>query len=89
MYRIAGMLLASTAALSSPQARSQPIVETPQTMLSAQIRIQGYSCDKALSAVRDKKRSQPDRDVWVLRCSNATYRVTRSPDMVARVQPLP
>ena len=33
--------------------------------------------------------SRPDRDVWVLKCSNATYRVTRAPDMAAKVQPLP
>jgi hypothetical protein len=37
----------------------------------------------------NKKRSRPDRDVWVLRCSNATYRITRAPDMAAKVEPLP
>ena len=61
----------------------------PQTVLSAQIRMQGFTCDKALGAVRDKKRSRPDRSVWVLKCSNATYRVSRAPDMAARVEPLP
>lgn len=89
MYRKAGLVLLIATVLASPEARAQQIVETPQTMLSAQIRLQGYSCDKALGAVRDKKRSRPDRDVWVLRCSNATYRVTRAPDMAAKVQPLP
>jgi hypothetical protein len=89
MYRIAGLALLIATALSSPRARAQQIQETPQTMLSAQIRLQGYSCDKALGAVRSKKRSRPDLDVWVLRCSNATYRVTRAPDMAAKVQPLP
>jgi hypothetical protein len=82
-------MLLIAAALLSPQASAQQIEETPQTMLSAQIRLQGYSCDKALGAVRSKKRSRPDLDVWVLRCSNATYRVTRAPDMAAKVQPLP
>jgi hypothetical protein len=53
-----------------------------------QIRLQGFACDKALGATRDKKRSQPDRAVWVLKCSNATYRVTRAPDMAAKVEPL-
>jgi hypothetical protein len=89
MYRISGSMLLIAAALLSPQASAQQIEETPQTMLSAQIRLQGYSCDKALGAVRSKKRSRPDLDVWVLRCSNATYRVTRAPDMAAKVQPLP
>jgi hypothetical protein len=89
MYRIAGLVLVIATALSNAQARAQQIEETPQTMLAAQIRLQGYTCDKALGAVRSKKRSRPDLDVWILRCSNATYRVTRAPDMAAKVQPLP
>jgi len=62
--------------------------ETPQDVLAAQIRLQGYACDKSLGAVRDRKRSKPDHAVWVLRCSNATYRVSRFPDMAAKVEPL-
>ena len=83
------LLLAAASALFSPPADAQQAAaETPQTMLSAQIRLQGFTCDKALGATRDKKRSQPDRAVWVLKCSNATYRVTRAPDMAAKVEPL-
>ena len=95
MYKTTGSLLRSipltiAAVLLSPLARAQQVgAETPQTMLSAQIRMQGFTCDKALGATRDKKRSQPDRAVWVLKCSNATYRVTRAPDMAAKVEPLP
>ena len=90
MRKIWGPLLLAAAAVlfSLPAGAQQVAAETPQTMLSAQIRLQGYSCDKALSAIRDKKRSQPDRAVWVLKCSNATYRVTRAPDMAAKVEPL-
>ena len=62
--------------------------ETVQSMLAIQIRAQGFSCDKALGAVRDAKRSKPDYEVWVLRCSNATYRVSRAPDLAAKVQVL-
>lgn len=83
------LLLALAAVLFSPPAGAQQVAaETPQTMLSAQIRLQGFTCDKALGATRDKRRSRPDRAVWVLRCSNATYRVTRAPDMAAKVEPL-
>jgi hypothetical protein len=95
MYKAPRSLLRSlpltiAAVLLSPQARAQQAAaETPQTMLAAQIRTQGFACDKALGATRDKKRSQPDRAVWVLKCSNATYRVTRAPDMAAKVEPLP
>jgi hypothetical protein len=62
--------------------------ETPKDMLAAQIRIQGAACGKALSAVRDARRSKPDHEVWVLKCSNATYRISRFPDMAAKVEQL-
>jgi len=62
--------------------------ETPQDVLAAQIRLQGFTCDKSLGAVRDRKRSKPDHAVWVLKCGNAIYRVSRFPDMAAKVEPL-
>jgi hypothetical protein len=91
MYITLGsLLLAIAAVLFSPQVRAQQIAaETPQTMLAAQIRMQGFTCEKPLGAMRDKQRSRPDRAVWVLNCSNAIYRVTRAPDMAAKVEPLP
>ena len=67
---------------------AQAAGETPQDMLAAQIRMQGVACDKALSAMRDAKRSKPDHEVWVLKCSNATYRISRFPDMAAQVEQL-
>ena len=60
--------------------------EKPQDELAAQVRLQGFACDKAQGAVRDKKRSRPDYAVWVLKCSNAVYRVGRAPDMAAKVE---
>ena len=59
-----------------------------QNELAAQVRIQGFVCDKALGATSDKKRSKPDYAVWVLKCSNAVYRVSRAPDMLAKIEPL-
>lgn len=67
---------------------AQAAEEMPKEMLAAQIRTQGFVCDKAMRATRDAKRSRPDHAVWVLKCSNATYRVSRAPDMAAQVQPL-
>jgi hypothetical protein len=88
MYKPLGLLvLAST--MGGPTASfAQTAQETPQTMLAAQIRTQGFACDKALGARKDAKRSKPDHDVWVLKCSNATYRVSRFPDMAAKVEQL-
>ena len=75
-----GALLIGGLTASTAQAQ-----ETVRTMLAAQIRSQGYVCDKTLKAVKDMRRSRPDHDVWVLACSNATYRVSRAPDMAAKV----
>jgi hypothetical protein len=96
MYKPLGViLLAAATVVFGPLVRAQQATatlvpaETPQGMLAAQIRLQGFTCDKPLSAVRDRKRSRPDRDVWALRCNNAAYRITRAPDMAAKVEPLP
>ena len=67
---------------------SQAGQETVRNMLAAQIRSQGFACEKALGATRDAKRSKPDHAVWVLQCGNASYRVTRAPDMGAKVEPI-
>jgi hypothetical protein len=83
-FRTASILagLAVLASTMTVQAQS------PQDDLAAQVRIQGFACDKAQGAIRDKKRSKPDYAVWVLKCSNAVYRVSRAPDMLAKIQVL-
>ena len=83
---VRSLVLAGVLALGG--ASLQAAEETVQSMLAAQIRSQGFACDKALVAGKDAKRSRPDHAVWVLRCSNATYRVSRAPDMAAKVEPL-
>ncbi|RQH10977.1 hypothetical protein [Bradyrhizobium sp. RP6] len=81
--------LALIGALTVGRAAAQGAAETVQDMLAAQIRTQGFTCDKALGATKDAARSRADHAVWVLRCSNASYRVSRAPDMAAKVEPLP
>ena len=81
-------LFALVGALALGDAAVQAAEETVQSMLAAQIRAQGFSCDKPLDATRDEKLSRPDHAVWVLRCSNANYRVSRAPDMAAKVEQL-
>ena len=82
MRRTLGSIILSAAVLFPPSVKA----ETVPDMLAAQIRIQGHTCDKAVSAVQDKKRSRPDHDVWVLKCSNAVYRISRAPDLAAKVE---
>lgn len=67
---------------------AQAAGEAPKDTIAAQIRMQGFACDKPHSAVRDAKRSRPDEAVWVLKCSNAAYRIRLIPDMASKVEPL-
>lgn len=83
---LSSLVLAGAFALSGASVHASE--ETVQSMLAAQIRSQGFACDKPLDASKDAERSRPDHDVWVLRCSNATYRVSRVPDMAAKVEVL-
>ena len=62
--------------------------EEPKDTIAAQIRAQGFACDKPRSAVRDAKKSKPDEAVWVLKCNNAAYRIRLNPDMAAKVERL-
>ena len=85
MFKLTGFAF-GTLFLSGLTGSTALAQETVQSMLAVQIRSQGYSCDKALGAVRDAKRSKPDYEVWVLKCSNTTYRVSRAPDLPAKVE---
>ena len=60
--------------------------ERPAEIIAVQIRKQGFACEEAQSAVRDRKASAPNAVVWILRCKNATYRVRLTPDMAAQVE---
>ena len=83
---LAGLALCLISTVASAQQGQSS--ETVQGMLAAQIRLQGYSCDRPLRARRESKLSRPDVGVWILRCSDATYRVRRAPDMAATVERL-
>ena len=54
--RTASILAISAVLASTVTAHAQ----NPQDELAAQVRIQGFACDKAQGATRDKKRSKPD-----------------------------
>ncbi|MGY3483619.1 hypothetical protein ACVW1C_001502 [Bradyrhizobium sp. USDA 4011] len=85
MMRFTG--LAFTALLAGGLAGSTAQAEqTLPDLLAVQLRAQGYACDKPLKAERDDKLSKPDNEAWTLTCSNATYRVSRVPDLAAKVE---
>lgn len=56
------------------------------TDLAAQVRTQGFPCDKPQGAERNDNTSRPNEEVWVLTCENASYRMTVVPDMAARIE---
>jgi hypothetical protein len=60
--------------------------EAPMDIIAAQIRSQGYPCDSPRSAERDATASAANETVWMLRCQNATYRVTLVPNLAAKVE---
>jgi hypothetical protein len=72
---------AATGALAAPA-----LDESSKDVIAAQIRDQGYTCDKPQSATRDEQASRPDEAVWVLQCESAKYRVRLDPDMAAKVE---
>jgi hypothetical protein len=61
-------------------------MEVPAEVIAVQIRKQGYTCEQAQSAVRDREASVPNEAVWILRCRNASYRVRLTPNMAAQVE---
>jgi hypothetical protein len=56
--------------------------EGPKDIIATQIRSQGYACDSPQSAERDTA----NETVWMLRCQNASYRVTLIPNLAAKVE---
>jgi hypothetical protein len=57
-------------------------------IIAAQLRRQGVSCSNPKDALPDLGNSVPHEKVWVLRCDEASYRVTLSPRTRARITPL-
>jgi hypothetical protein len=62
--------------------------EQAKNILADQIREQGHVCDTAIEAHHDEAVSKPDEPVWILRCSNASYRIRVRADMSAYVEPI-
>ena len=60
--------------------------EEPKDIIAAQIRSQGYACNSTQSAERDAEASTANEAVWMLRCQNASYRVTLIPNLAAKVE---
>jgi len=60
--------------------------EAAAAALAAELRRQGHRCEGQSNAERDAERSRPDETVWVVRCTNATYRMRLIPHQAAKVE---
>ncbi|SFV27298.1 hypothetical protein [Hyphomicrobium facile] len=56
--------------------------------LAAQVRTQGFTCDKPQGAEKNDSASRPNEEVWILTCENGSYRMTVVPDMAAKIEKL-
>jgi hypothetical protein len=71
--------------LGLPALGTPAAAQSTADLLAAQVRSQGYPCDRALHARRNKKLSRPDLSDWTLTCNNAVYRMRLDPDIAARI----
>jgi hypothetical protein len=83
-----GAFVAASAGAGAAQQKGAADGGGPAELLAAQLRTQGFRCDKPVSAQQDAGRSKPDEAVWIVRCANASYRMRLIPDMAAVVEPL-
>jgi hypothetical protein len=83
---LGGALVLNAIGESVPDAQAED--ESPANIIAVQIRKQGFACDKAENAVKDAKLGRPDLPVWILKCSNASYRVRLVGNMADHVEKL-
>lgn len=55
-------------------------------IVAIQLRAQGMACSHPISAIKDKRDSQPDAPVWIIKCDEAIYRVRLIPHLGSRIQ---
>ena len=60
--------------------------QDPKDIIAAELRSQGFACDKPMSATRETSASRPNETVWIVACENATYRTTLVPNLAAHVE---
>lgn len=80
--------LASAFMIGALAAEVAAQMENPLEILAVRVREQGHPCDRPIKAERDQGASQPMGAVWLLQCSNGSYRVVLHPDMGAQIEVL-
>ena len=62
--------------------------ERPIEIVTAAVRSRGHVCKHPGKAVRDTKKSEPGKTVWVLSCEATVYHVTFFGDAGPLVEPV-
>jgi hypothetical protein len=81
---VSGFSLAVACFACGAQAGEESSVE----ILAAKLRSQGFACEKAESARKDEGQSHPNETVWILNCTDGSYKMTLIPNMAARIEKL-
>ena len=71
----------------NPSAAFAASSEKAPGIIAAQVRRQGVACTTPRGSVLESN-STPHETVWILRCDEASYRVTLIPHLGARITPL-
>jgi hypothetical protein len=61
---------------------------SPADMVADAVRDRGHPCAQVVSAQRDAAASRPDEAVWILTCSDGSYRVRFKGDTGPQVERL-
>jgi len=60
--------------------------ETPKEIIAAKLRLQGFACDKPVSAERDRAASKPNEAVWLSPGAGPQALIRKVPNMAADVR---
>lgn len=78
------LLCATENARQSTIAHAKPEPKISLTVVAAQVRKQGFTCDEPQSVERDN--SQSSDIVWLLKCKSTAYRVRPIPSRAWKIE---
>ncbi|MBK8210723.1 MAG: hypothetical protein IPK78_12920 [Rhodospirillales bacterium] len=85
---IAIALSAAVPASTAPPEPTTPPDESDLQIVAAAVRVTGALCNQARDIKRDPVASLPERQAWIIRCENGSFRVIFEGDTGPHVTPL-
>ena len=84
MYRI--LIIIALIVFILPRNAFAASEESPETIISAVVRREGYVCEKPIKATKDEIDSIPEEMAWILKCKNLTYKVRLYPHYLSHIE---